>query len=99
MRHFDFQYLLKADDDTFVCLTRIASMLHDLDPEVADKIYAGVPTACNQDTNPDYWVRKEISWKIEMRQQRAAVAAATAAAAVFVMRCTRQGRALFVRSL
>ena len=57
VRHFDFEFLLKADDDSFVCLTRIASMLHDLDPAVTDKVYAGVPTACNQTTNPDYWVR------------------------------------------
>ena len=57
VRHFDFKFLLKADDDSFVCLARIASMLHDLDPAVTDKVYAGVPTACNQTTNPDYWVR------------------------------------------
>ncbi|CAB1113042.1 GT31 [Ectocarpus sp. CCAP 1310/34] len=55
VRHFDFEFLLKADDDSFVCLTRIASMLHDLDPEISGKVYAGVPTACNQSTNPDYW--------------------------------------------
>ncbi|CAM9135253.1 unnamed protein product [Ectocarpus sp. 6 AP-2014] len=55
VRHFDFEFLLKADDDSFVCLTRIASMLHDLDPEIRGKVYAGVPTACNQSTNPDYW--------------------------------------------
>lgn len=59
VRHFDFQYLLKADDDSFVCLSRIASMLHDLDPEISGRVYAGVPTACNQRTNPDYWVRIE----------------------------------------
>lgn len=57
MRHFDFKYLLKADDDTFVCLARIASMLHDLPPEIGDRVYAGVPTACNHPDNPDYWVR------------------------------------------
>ncbi|CAN0264331.1 unnamed protein product [Ectocarpus sp. 12 AP-2014] len=55
VRHFDFEFLLKADDDSFVCLTRIASMLHDLDPEIKGKVYAGVPTACNQSTNPDFW--------------------------------------------
>lgn len=57
MRYFDFRWLLKADDDTFVCLGRIASMLHDLPPEVSDKVYAGVPTACDQRTNTDFWVR------------------------------------------
>lgn len=60
VRHFDFKFLLKADDDSFVCLARIASMLHDLDPAVTDKVYAGVPTACNQATNPDYWVRQML---------------------------------------
>ncbi|CAM9480562.1 unnamed protein product [Pylaiella littoralis] len=55
VRHFDFQFLLKADDDSFVCLARIASMLHDLDPDISSRIYAGVPTACNQVTNTDYW--------------------------------------------
>lgn len=59
VRHFDFQFLLKADDDSFVCLARIASMLHDLDPDISSRIYAGVPTACNQVTNTDYWVRSE----------------------------------------
>lgn len=94
VRHFDFQYLLKADDDSFVCLTRIASMLHDLDPEIADKIYAGVPTACNQDTNPDYWVSKNPGWKKSRCNSTACCRRRRFRFAV----PRDEGRALFVRS-
>lgn len=52
VRHIDFKYLLKADDDTFVCVQRLANFLHDQPEESKDKIYAGVPTACNSPSNP-----------------------------------------------
>ncbi|CAM9145195.1 unnamed protein product, partial [Hapterophycus canaliculatus] len=51
VRHIDFKFLLKADDDTFVCVERLAGFLHDQPEENKDKIYAGVPTACSS-TNP-----------------------------------------------
>ncbi|CAM9562688.1 unnamed protein product, partial [Choristocarpus tenellus] len=53
VKHFDFKYLLKGDDDTFVCLKRIATFLHDQPKHVQPKLYAGVPTACNLPTNPN----------------------------------------------
>lgn len=49
----DFRYLLKADDDSFVCVNRVASFLHDQPEQVKERIYAGVPTACNLRTNPN----------------------------------------------
>ena len=58
MQYYNFKFLLKADDDSFVCLRRITSMLHDMDPAIHDRVYAGVPTYCNNPTNPDYWVRE-----------------------------------------
>ncbi|CAM9097896.1 unnamed protein product, partial [Ascophyllum nodosum] len=55
VQYYNFKFLLKADDDSFVCLRRITSMLHDMDPAIHDRVYAGVPTYCNNPTNPDYW--------------------------------------------
>lgn len=56
-----FKYLLKADDDTFICIKRVATFLHDQPEASKDKIYAGVPTACNVPTNPNRHVRKPPS--------------------------------------
>ncbi|CAM9729749.1 unnamed protein product, partial [Laminaria digitata] len=53
VRHVSFKYLLKADDDTFICIKRVATFLHDQPEASKDKIYAGVPTACNVPTNPN----------------------------------------------
>lgn len=53
VRHLDFKYLLKADDDTFVCVRRLAMFLHAQPDAIKDKIYAGVPTACNLPSNPN----------------------------------------------
>lgn len=47
VKHFNFKYLMKADDDTFVCLKMVAEKLHNLPEAVQPKVYAGVPTACN----------------------------------------------------
>lgn len=57
VRHVDFKFLLKADDDTFVCVQRLADFLHDQPEESKDKIYAGVPTACYSPSNPSKKVR------------------------------------------
>lgn len=57
VRHIDFKFLLKSDDDTFVCVKRLAAFLHEQPREVRDSIYAGVPTACNLRTNPNKKVR------------------------------------------
>lgn len=51
-----FKYLLKSDDDTLVCMKRLAAFLHEQPEETRDKIYAGVPTACNLPTNPNRYV-------------------------------------------
>lgn len=53
----DFKFLLKADDDTFVCVERLANFLHDQPEESKDKLYAGVPTSCNSPSNPSRNVR------------------------------------------
>ncbi|CAM9733993.1 unnamed protein product, partial [Discosporangium mesarthrocarpum] len=53
VKHFDFKYLLKADDDTFVCLQRIAAFLLRQPVHVQPRLYAGVPTACKLATNPN----------------------------------------------
>jgi len=44
--HFSFKYLIKSDDDTFLCLRRLATLLSTLPEDKLSKIYAGVPTAC-----------------------------------------------------
>ncbi|CAM9998220.1 unnamed protein product, partial [Discosporangium mesarthrocarpum] len=54
VKHFEFKYLLKSDDDTFVCLSRVANLLYTQPLEVQPRLYAGVPTACNQASNTDY---------------------------------------------
>eukprot|EP00903_Cladosiphon_okamuranus_P012084 g11343.t2 len=51
VRHIDFKFLLKADDDTFVCVERLAKFLHNQPEESKDKLYAGVPTFCKAETN------------------------------------------------
>lgn len=51
VRHIDFKFLLKADDDTFVCVERLANFLHDQPEETKDRLYAGVPTYCNDPTH------------------------------------------------
>lgn len=61
VRHVSFKYLLKADDDTFVCMQRLATFLHDQPEESKDKIFAGVPTACNLPTNPSIHVRALVN--------------------------------------
>ncbi|CAN0055017.1 unnamed protein product, partial [Ectocarpus fasciculatus] len=60
VRHIDFKFLLKADDDTFVCVERLANFLHNQPEESKDKIYAGVPTACNSPANPSVNVGRVI---------------------------------------
>ncbi|CBJ27625.1 beta-1,3-n-acetylglucosaminyltransferase, putative [Ectocarpus siliculosus] len=60
VRHIDFKFLLKADDDTFVCVERLANFLHNQPEESKDKIYAGVPTACNSPANPSVKVGRVI---------------------------------------
>ena len=57
VRHIDFKFLLKADDDTFVCVERLANFLHNQPEESKDKLYAGVPTSCNAPSNPARNVR------------------------------------------
>lgn len=52
VKHVRFKYLLKSDDDTFVCLRRTASQMHLVPPHIKPKVYGGIPTAChlpNQD--------------------------------------------------
>ncbi|CAM9130495.1 unnamed protein product [Phaeothamnion confervicola] len=44
--HFDFDYLMKGDEDTFVCFNLLASVLHAVPPAARGRVYAGVPTAC-----------------------------------------------------
>eukprot|EP00752_Nemacystus_decipiens_P006800 g6105.t1 len=62
VRHIDFKFLLKADDDTFVCVQRLANFLHNQPEESKDKLYAGVPTSCNAPTSParNYMVGRVI---------------------------------------
>jgi hypothetical protein len=52
VRHFDFNFLLKADDDTVVCFNKLAKHLLALPSEEQKIIYAGVPTGCGLDSNP-----------------------------------------------
>jgi hypothetical protein len=49
---FNFRYLIKADDDTFMCFQRMAAHVHALPAETRAKIYGGIPTACGLDSNP-----------------------------------------------
>ncbi|CAN0141822.1 unnamed protein product, partial [Phaeothamnion confervicola] len=51
-RHLHFRYLLKGDDDTFVCFDRVARFLHGLPEDVKPRVYAGIPTACGLDRHP-----------------------------------------------
>jgi hypothetical protein len=46
------RYLIKADDDTFMCFKRMAAHVHALPAETRAKIYGGIPTACGLDSNP-----------------------------------------------
>ncbi|KAG5178502.1 galactosyltransferase-domain-containing protein [Tribonema minus] len=50
--HFNHKYLMKSDDDTFVCLNRVAKRMFTLPPAVKEKVYAGIPTACGLESNP-----------------------------------------------
>eukprot|EP00903_Cladosiphon_okamuranus_P008892 g8512.t1 len=61
VKHFRFKYLLKADDDTFVCLRRTASQMHLVPAHIQPKVYGGIPTACHLPNNPDNAVGKVIS--------------------------------------
>lgn len=61
VRHISFKYLLKADDDSFVCVQRVATFLHDQPDELKYKIYAGVPTFCNLYTGEYKHVRPPFS--------------------------------------
>ncbi|CAM9130572.1 unnamed protein product [Phaeothamnion confervicola] len=45
--HFNFDYVMKGDEDTYVCFNLLASILHAVPAEVRGRVYAGVPTACN----------------------------------------------------
>jgi hypothetical protein len=44
--HFDFQYLIKSDDDTIICMRRLVSKLLEVPAERRSRLYAGVPTYC-----------------------------------------------------
>jgi hypothetical protein len=39
--------MMKADDDTFVCIRQVFKRLNDLPEETRTKVYAGVPTHCD----------------------------------------------------
>eukprot|EP00904_Undaria_pinnatifida_P001183 jgi/Undpi1/11065/HiC_scaffold_30.g13363.m1 len=60
VKHVRFKYLLKADDDTFVCLRRTASQMHLVPPHIKPKVYGGIPTACHLPNNPDEAVGRVI---------------------------------------
>ncbi|CAN0399852.1 unnamed protein product [Ectocarpus fasciculatus] len=60
VKHVRFKYLLKADDDTFVCLRRTASQMHLVPAHIKPKVYGGIPTACHLANNPDDAVGKVI---------------------------------------
>ncbi|KAG5178399.1 galactosyltransferase-domain-containing protein [Tribonema minus] len=47
LKHVNFKYLMKSDDDTFVCVQQVFHRLHNLPEETKKKVYAGVPTHCN----------------------------------------------------
>ncbi|KAG5187682.1 hypothetical protein JKP88DRAFT_306743 [Tribonema minus] len=51
--HFNFKYLMKSDDDTVVCLNKVAKRMAVLPPAVQDRVYAGVPTACGLEAHSD----------------------------------------------
>lgn len=74
VKHINFKYLLKADDDTFVCVRRVANFLLKQPPQKKDKIFAGVPTACNLPTNPHIrsqrWQASPSSYGCDVWPQR-----------------------------
>ena len=70
MRHIDFKFLLKADDDTFVCVERLANFLHNQPEGNKDKLYAGVPTSCNAPSNPRRNVRGGRGSERETQRKR-----------------------------
>ncbi|CAM9754890.1 unnamed protein product, partial [Hapterophycus canaliculatus] len=60
VKHVRFKYLLKADDDTFVCLRRTASQMHLVPAHIKPKVYGGIPTACHLPNNPNETVGKVV---------------------------------------
>ncbi|CAB1098849.1 GT31 [Ectocarpus sp. CCAP 1310/34] len=60
VKHVRFKYLLKTDDDTFVCLRRTASQMHLVPAHIKPKVYGGIPTACHLPNNPNDAVGKVI---------------------------------------